>query len=100
MIDDHLTESNFELQPEHIECKCLVNDQCKEVVACNDIIDCIEANQTWPLKVQMHFGLEMHQAQQQKGACELRRQCPYQVQNWRNCLAAFPSRGQSVHLQL
>jgi len=46
MIDDPLTENDFELQPERIKFKCLINNQHEEIVAYNDIIDYIEADQT------------------------------------------------------
>jgi len=47
LIDNHLAENDFEKQPEHIKFKCLVNDQYKEIVAYNDIVDYIEADDTW-----------------------------------------------------
>jgi len=47
LINNHLAENNFEKQPERIKFKCLVNDQYEEIIACNDIVDCIEADDTW-----------------------------------------------------
>jgi len=47
LIDNHLDENDFEKQPERIKFKCLVNDQYEEIVAYNDIVDYIEADDTW-----------------------------------------------------
>jgi len=47
LIDNHLAENNFEKQPERIKFKCLVNDQHEEIVAYNDIVDYMEADDTW-----------------------------------------------------
>jgi len=47
LIDNHLAENDFEKQPERIKFKCLVNDQHEEIVAYNDIVDYIEADDTW-----------------------------------------------------
>jgi len=47
LIDNHLAENDSEKQPECIKFKCLVNDQYEEIVACNDIVDYIEADDTW-----------------------------------------------------
>jgi len=46
LIDSHLAENSFEKQPERVKFKCLVNDKCEEVVAYNDTVDYIEANDT------------------------------------------------------
>jgi len=46
LIDSHLAENDFEKQPERVKLKCLVNDKYKEVVAYNDIVDYIEADDT------------------------------------------------------
>jgi len=47
LIDDHLAANEFEKQPERIKFKCLVNDKYEEIVAYNDIVDYIEADNTW-----------------------------------------------------
>jgi len=47
LIDNHLAENDFKKQPEHVKFKCLVNDQYEEIVAYNDIVDYIEADDTW-----------------------------------------------------
>ena len=46
LVNNHLAENNFEKQPKRVKFKCLVNDKYEEVVACNDIIDYIEADDT------------------------------------------------------
>jgi len=46
LIDSHLAENNFEKQPEGVKFKCLVNDKYEEVVAYNNIVDYIEADDT------------------------------------------------------
>ncbi len=45
MIKDHCEDNNFELHSERVKFKCLINGQCEEVIAYNDIIDYIEADQ-------------------------------------------------------
>ena len=47
LIDNHLAENEFEKQPERVKFKCLVNDKHEEVVACNDIVDYIKADDAW-----------------------------------------------------
>jgi len=47
LIDNHLAENDFEKQPARVKFKCLVNDKYEEIVACNDIVDYIEADDTW-----------------------------------------------------
>jgi len=47
LIDNHLAENDFEKQPERVQFKCLVNDKYEEVVAYNDIVDYIKADDTW-----------------------------------------------------
>jgi len=47
LINNHLAKNNFEKQPKCIKFKCLVNDKYKEVVAHNDIINYIKADDTW-----------------------------------------------------
>ena len=47
MIKDHCEDNDFELEPERVKFKCLVNGQYEEVVAYNDIVDYIETDQTW-----------------------------------------------------
>jgi len=40
-------QKQFEKQPKRVKFKCIVNDKYEEVVAHNDIIDYIEADDTW-----------------------------------------------------
>jgi len=47
LIHNQLAENDFEKQPERIKFKCLVNDTYEEIVAYNDIVDYIEADDTW-----------------------------------------------------
>mgnify|MGYP000691397573 FL=1 len=47
LIDNHLAENDFEKQPERIKFKCLVNDKYEEIVAYNNIVYYIKANDTW-----------------------------------------------------
>jgi len=47
LIDNHLAENDFEKQPKRIKFKCLVNDKYEEVMAYNDIVDYIKADDTW-----------------------------------------------------
>jgi len=47
LINSHLAENDFEKQPKCVKFKCLVNDKYEEVVAYNDIVDYIEADDTW-----------------------------------------------------
>jgi len=47
LIDDHLAANAFEKQPERIKFKCLVNNKYEEIATYNDIVNCIEADDTW-----------------------------------------------------
>jgi len=47
LIHSHLAKNNFEKQPKRVKFKCLFNDKYKEVIAYNDIVDYIEADDTW-----------------------------------------------------
>jgi len=56
LIDNHLGENDFEKQPKRIKFKCLVNDQYEEIIAYNDIVDYIEADDTWDVA----FEISLH----------------------------------------
>jgi len=47
LIDSHLAENNFEKQPERVKFKCLVNEKYEEAVTHNNIVNYIEADDTW-----------------------------------------------------
>ena len=100
MIKDHCEDNDFELQPERIKFKCLVNGQYKEVIAYNDIIDYIEADQTWDGLWKFRRILD-HKGNIQKGSKDHMGSSTnvlIKYREQRNCLATTHLTGQRWHI--